>query len=408
MNYHEWCSWLETRNPSPQIAPGLERMQAALNITGLTQKFSREKIIHIAGTNGKGTTAKALEQLLLSARQTVGLYISPHLVTTRERISINGEMISENDFVLLAEKYKTTIEELHLSHFESLTLFACDYFLQKNVDWLIFEVGLGGTWDATNAIPHTTSVITTIGFDHMHILGDTLEEIADNKFGIIQEQNTVIHGPLSTSLQTQLNAKLQETHSNEVTVAPFNYKVEKRLIPQYFLIINNESYPISLPGSRAIYNLSLAWSTMQTLGFTHLSPQHLSNIQWAARMTPLPIKDSPCPVYLSGDHNLQGIESLLEILKESSYEKITFILGLSKNRTHAPFIEKLLSLRNSSLVLTSPIFQGVEAPEKWQHLFYKDQKEALKQAVQNKTDNDLVVITGSLYLCGDYLRLFPI
>jgi dihydrofolate synthase / folylpolyglutamate synthase len=405
MNYEEWCRWLETRNPSPLIAPGLERMTEALEHCGLLPQFTEAHVIHIAGTNGKGTTARTLEHLLLAASESVGLYTSPHLVTTAERIRANGHMISEKDFSSLCEKHLSTIEKFNLSHFESLTLIACDYFLNiQNTKWMIFEIGLGGTWDATNAIPHSTSVLTTIGMDHMHILGNTLEEIASNKFGIIHDKNTVIARPFSERLQPLLEKKVKDKNATLISVKDISFRVCADLVPRYMLQLNDSEIEIHLPGKRAVENISLAVTTFEQLGFSLDAMKTLCDISWPARMTPLSVPESPCPIYLSGDHNIQGIESLIEILQKSTYETITLILGLSKNRSHREFIEKLSTLRNSTLLLTKPEFQGVLPSPEETTLFIEDQQEALQQAYMGKTAKDLVVITGSLYLCGDYLR----
>jgi len=256
-SYSQWVHWLESRNIMPQIRPGTEHTREALKEAGLLEHVQPQKVIHVAGTNGKGTTAKTLEHLLLSQNKTVGLYTSPHLVDTTERIRVNGQQIHQEQFVKLCEQYKPLIEKWNLSHFESLTLFSADLFFKTApVDFAIYEIGLGGTWDATNVIPHATSIIVTLGFDHQHILGNTLSEIADNKFGIIQNNNRVFHIPYDSNISQQLQKKIQETHSTVTCIQPPEVVVQHTTsLPTYNIQHEQVLYPLSLPGLRAAHNM---------------------------------------------------------------------------------------------------------------------------------------------------------
>lgn len=404
-NYEQWVHWLETRNIMPQVRPGLAHTQAALNEAGLLPLVSPHKVIHIAGTNGKGTTAKTLEQLLLSQNKKVGLYTSPHLVDTTERIRISGESISQTQFVKLCEEYQPLIEKWNLSHFESLTLFsAALFFLKDPVDFAIYEIGLGGTWDATNVIPHATSVIVTLGFDHQHILGNTLLEIADNKFGIIQNNNRVFHRPYDKDISQLLKQKVNSTKSLSTCVSSPHVEIDTAgVVPVYSIVDNNEKFPVALPGVRSAENMWLALHVFESLGFSKKDGlKQLKHIQWPARMTPLPI-NTACPVFLSGDHNLQGLESLKEILKNFKYNNLTVVFGLSKNRVHEDFLKSLAQIPNAEIILTKPKFNGVE-PENSQHPYFPNVVEAVNFALRTCEPQDLVVVTGSLYLCGELLK----
>lgn len=404
--YTQWLSWLEERSPMPEVGPSLQPIQQALNESGLLKKINPNKIIHIAGTNGKGTTAKTLQKLLSDQNLRVGLYTSPHLVDTCERIRINETLIPQNTLVECLKKYYPLILKYNLSHFESLTLISVAHFFEHSpVDWAIFEIGLGGTWDATNAIPHSTSIITALGFDHQHILGHTLKEIAANKFGIIQANNNVSAwsyednqaNTLLKDICKKQNAKLQIVHPPDFSLETSN------VIPSTLLKTPWGEAKLSLPGSRAAQNMWMALNVFQQLGF---APQRglktLESIHWPARMTRFE-KPTLCPVYLSGDHNLQGIDSLLDILKFAKYKTLHFILGLSKNRSHTEFLEKLKAVPRASITLTCPNFRGVE-PESKEFPFYKDPIIALQETLKYCAHDDLIVITGSLYLCGDILR----
>jgi dihydrofolate synthase/folylpolyglutamate synthase len=389
----------------PQVRPGLEHTEGALKEAGLLDRVQPQKVIHIAGTNGKGTTAKTLEQLLLSQNKKVGLYTSPHLVDTTERICINGAPISHAQFVSLCEDYFPLIEKWNLSHFESLTLFsAALFFAVDPVEYAIYEIGLGGTWDATNAIPHETSIIVTLGFDHQHILGNTLREIADNKFGIIQKQNKVFHVPYDDEITAQLEEKIKTTQSSRTCIAVPEVEIQKTTtLPIYQIEYQKNLYPLALPGLRAAQNMWLAVNIFAALGFSKIEGlKKLSQIAWPARMTELPVP-TRCPVYLSGDHNLQGLESLKEILQNSSYKRLQIVFGLSKNRVHEDFITSLEGIPNMDLILTKPKFNGIE-PQNAKHPYFEKALDALNFALNRAHPKDLIVVTGSLYLCGDILK----
>ncbi len=403
--YSEWVHWLESRNIMPQVRPGLEHTKNALKEAGLLERVQPQKVIHIAGTNGKGTTAKTLEQLLLSQNKKVGLYTSPHLIDTTERICVNGAPISHAQFVSLCESYYFLIEKWNLSHFESLTLFsAAVFFALEPLDYAIYEIGLGGTWDATNAIPHATSIIVTLGFDHQHILGNTLREIADNKFGIIQKQNQVFHVPYGDDTTAQLEQKIIVTNSSRTCVLSPDVEIQKTAgLPLYKIQYQNNLYPLALPGLRAAQNMWLAVNVFSFLGFSKIQGlKKLSQISWPARMTALPVP-TRCPVYLSGDHNLQGLESLKEILQNTIYKRLKIVFGLSKNRMHQDFLTSLELIPNMDLILTKPKFNGIE-PQNTKHPYFEKPVDALNFALNSSGPEDAIVVTGSLYLCGDILK----
>ncbi len=405
-SYSEWVHWLESRNIMPQLRPGTVHTKLALEEAGLISRVQPQKVIHVAGTNGKGTTAKTLESLLLAQNKRVGLYTSPHLVDTTERLRLDGESITHKHFVQLCKTYEGLIEKWNLSHFESLTLFsAALFFTDDSIDYAIYEIGLGGTWDATNVIPHSTSVIVTLGFDHQHILGKTLSEIADNKFGIIQNRNRVFHLPYDENITKQLNQKLELTQSVGTCIRPPQVMVQTKNIglPTYNIRYEENIYPLALPGLRAAENMWLAVNIFESMGFSKLEGlKQLANIEWPARMTLLQ-KRTKCPVYLSGDHNLQGLESLKEILNNTHYQRLKVIFGLSKNRAHQEFLTSLQQLPRMELVLTKPQFNGIE-PQDSSLPYFPSVIEALNFTLNTASADDLIVVTGSLYLCGDVLK----
>lgn len=203
MNYTETLDYLYTSLPSFQqvgasaYKPGLERVSEFCRKIGNPQRSYF--VIHIAGTNGKGSVSNMLASVLQQAGYQVGLYTSPHLIDFRERIRINGEMISKQKVVNFVSKYRKEMEELDLSFFEMTTALAFDYFAQNDVEVAVIETGLGGRLDATNIVIPAVSVITNVGLEHTDLLGDSLPKIAREKGGIIKKSIPVIMGEKSSA-----------------------------------------------------------------------------------------------------------------------------------------------------------------------------------------------------------------
>ncbi len=189
-----WLTYLESIHPTT-IDLGLNRVQAVANNLGLS--FSDKTVITVAGTNGKGTTCRFLELACLQQHKTTGVYSSPHLLSYAERVRINGDMASEDDFCQAFRRIEQIREDISLTYFEFSTLAALLLMQQHNVDVLILEVGLGGRLDATNIISADLAVITTIDLDHQDWLGDTREAIAREKAGIMRAHKKAVIGDLS-------------------------------------------------------------------------------------------------------------------------------------------------------------------------------------------------------------------
>lgn len=401
------------------IMPGKDRVpkrltlgpiKTALKTLNIKPPLNGKKVILIAGTNGKGSVAKTLETLLVSLGFNVGLYTSPHLVCTLERISINGKSINKKLFAKTFEEVKKVTK--NLTHFEILTLMATQIFFKtKKVDWAIFEIGLGGTKDATNAIPHKTSIITTLGHDHEHILGNSLERIAKNKFGIIKKHNLVVSTKLPKELKELQTKICKQKKCNWKTIDNFHHKTTvKNFKLKTSLIMYNKKCLLKLHSKRGAINTALALTAFKQLGFnpaTHMNS--LKNVNWPARMSELKIK-SPCKIYLSGDHNEQGIRSLIEILKKFPYKNLYIILSIGKTKDPNKILPILLNLQNSHIFLTTAKFMGREKEDYKKHLnklkYFKNPITALNKTRKIAKKNDLIIVTGSLYLIGDILEKY--
>ncbi len=386
MNFIEVVQYLENLGIMPKTAIGLHKISDAINLKIWFSRINPKKIITIAGTNGKGTTAAALEALLLNANQKVGLYTSPHLVKTTERIRLNGLDCTEQQFIKTFNENKNLIDLYQLSHFESLTLIAADIFFQMELDYVIFEVGLGGSFDATNIFPNHYSVITKLGLDHQNILGDTIEEIAKNKFGIIKKNSVVVHHKLPEEVLELAQIVKNKTNSK------WNFA-------------NNYEFKTNLLGPRSIENINTAITLFETLGFEFKKHQlALLKINWPGRMQKIVYPNINCDFYLSGDHNLQGIESLLEIINNLDYKNIHFVVGIGAEKDADQMLQKLVSVKNSKLYLTETPFKGLslaDYPEQFLNQAADMNKEVFKLLSSVKAEReDVVVVTGSLYLVG--------
>lgn len=419
ISYPEVIQKLEALSIMPKTMPGLEKLRQALQHKTWFSHLNPQKIITVAGTNGKGTTCAALQTLLLSAGQNVGLYTSPHLISTTERIRVNGQPISETAFVELFISNQDLIEKFELTHFESLTLMASDYFFSKNnLDFVIFEVGLGGTFDATNVFPNYYSVITALGMDHQNILGNSIIEIARNKFGIIKNKSKVFHHVLPQDVLPLFSQVLSDTQSVAIPAEPGSMHVEKKLIldhaePQWVLHTPWGKAETNLPGLRACENIMTALTVFAELGFEpsdHL--QGLKKIDWKGRMQKIMWSNLPVPIYLSGDHNVQGVQSLLEILHHYEWHNLHLIVGIGQDKSYDDMLELLMQLPRVRLYLTQTPFKGLSVmnySERWRLQSVKADDDIfqllddLASESQKLNPKDLVVVTGSLYLVGKVL-----
>lgn len=419
VTYHDILKNLEARGIMPDRPPDLGRMRIALKRLEL-DRFPASRVVVIAGTNGKGSVAATLEALLIDAKVSTGLYTSPHLVDYTERVRVDGRDISRETFSEAFLAVDAPTKDLNLSHFEMLTLIAMWIFASGKVgscvDWIILEVGLGGVWDATNAVPHEYCVITSIGMDHENILGRTLVEIARNKFGIVGRGSKVVHSPFSEELtplaretKIQTSSRWLEARACEFEVEVYNQE------PRFFLKSPWGRARLSLAGERAVENTATALTAFESLGFhpaSHLVA--LQRVRWPGRMQRIDLElniNSPCPVYLSGDHNPQGIESLLKLLEHYPRKKIHILLGVAKDKNLDAMMDALLTLPKRKFYITSIAHRSRQKEDHGLWLnhaegFWSDPREALDLILKLATPDDMILVTGSLYLVGHIRSLF--
>lgn len=375
------------------------------------------KVIHIAGTNGKGSTTKMISQVL-SRSYKVGTFTSPYIKEINENIAINGKAISDSDFLYLINKLKDHIDYLdqkgyYLTYFEILTAMMYLYFYEGNVDIAIVETGLGGLLDATNIVKNPlASVITSISKDHMEILGDRIEDIAYQKAGIIKEKSPVFLYPQEDSVYKVIKAKADGCSSKL-----FTFSKEEVVIKESddtinaFDFRNYKDVKISLLGIHQLYNASLSLmvldyfkddfkldeKTIREEIFKAKNPGRLSLISQNPR------------VLVDGSHNRDAIDSLIKSLETFTYQRLIVGFSVLKDKEYAYIIDRLAEIADELIITSidsSRAFEMCELTEIVKEKFPKviaieDNKKAYNYAKEIAGPNDLIIWCGSLYLVGE-------
>lgn len=411
---------IERYGVMPDRAPSLAPIQGALQEMGLYEYLRPDRTVVIAGTNGKGTTTATLTHLLRSAGQRVGMYTSPHLVSITERIQTEGRDITQNEMLDLFEKVRAPMERWKLSHFEVLTLMMAEFFYRSGppLDWFVIEVGMGGSFDATNAIHHQFCVITTLGMDHEKFLGPGLINVARNKFGIIHPAGPnslkgcdVVYSPLPPEALEPKRESEVRTQARWHAAPP----VQSQRIPadapgeepQFFIDSPWGKAQLSLAGKRAALNTATALKTFEVIGFDPTNYlASLKSVHWEGRMSCRSIDDKK--VYFSGDHNPQGIESLVELLADYRWNRLFLVVGIGIEKDAEGILGLLRALPKSEIHLTETPFRGKSKSDYGNILseaksFHPDPMEALRFCLNQATPGDMTIVTGSLYLVGHIL-----
>ena len=365
----------------------------------------------IAGTNGKGTVAKTLETLLSLTGANVGLFTSPHLIEPLERIRTGGRDLTPDEMVQAYELIRSCVESFALSHFEILTLLMIEIFfggrVRPRVDLAVIEVGVGGRLDPTRVVPHETCVVTSIGLDHEAILGSTVGAIAREKFAIAAGARRLIYAPQVADVGPAVLAARAEFPTVEFHQARTFPAVVSVVAgqPQWTMKSPWGSVALSLLGARAVENSSVALEVLDRCGYdvAHLV-RGLSAVDWPGRMEPL--KFAGRRVYLSGDHNEAGVNSLIGLLSSFEYERVWIVVGIGRGKPLEAMVSTYLSIPRVSVVLTLTSFRTIHLDDLavWRPrvaAIVADPMEALVLACASASEKDLVVVSGSLYLVGE-------
>jgi dihydrofolate synthase/folylpolyglutamate synthase len=367
----------------------------------LKEPQSSFKSVHVAGTNGKGSTSHMLASVLQDAGYKVGLYTSPHLKDFRERIKLNGKMMPEQKVVNFIENHRSFFEENQLSFFEMTVGLAFDYFKNEKVDIAIVEVGLGGRLDSTNVINPEVSVITNIGLDHTQFLGTTLAEIASEKAGIIKSKIPVVIG-----------------EAKPETKSVFLDKVRKEKSP--ILFVEEEDIPefkIDLLGNYQIKNYKTAYATLGFLkqkgwgisnknienGFLNVAKNTRLQGRWQL------LNKSP-KVICDTAHNIEGLSLVLNQLKKEDFDQLHIVLGVVADKN----LDAILPLfpKNAIYYFCKPaVMRGLAVAKLNQKASafeligasYVSVSEAYKSAMTAAKAKDLIFIGGSTFVVAEVL-----
>ncbi|MEO9892849.1 folylpolyglutamate synthase/dihydrofolate synthase family protein [Aurantibacter sp.] len=401
MTYKETLDWMFAQLPMYQ-QKGKSAFNAKLDKSISLASFlgnpeHKFKSVHVAGTNGKGSSSHMLASILQAAGYKTGLYTSPHLNDFRERIRINGKP-AEKDFVVdFIAKHKEYLQGNQLSFFEMTVGMAFDYFAENSVDIAIIEVGLGGRLDSTNIIIPEVSLITNIGLDHVDMLGDTLEKIAIEKAGIIKEGVPVVISEFQEEI-----AKIFHTISKERNAE----------IIFADKIINKE-YKTSLLGSYQIKNIKGVVATIKKLDGFEISETHIEKglanvVENTGLLGRWQVLDENPMVICDTAHNKEGLSEVLVQLKQQKFNKLHIVLGFVKDK-NLDFILPLFP-KDADYYFTKPdiprgleVLELIEKAEKYglEGVQCASVKDAFAMAKQNAMINDFIFIGGSTFVVAE-------
>ncbi|HAO13110.1 MAG TPA: bifunctional folylpolyglutamate synthase/dihydrofolate synthase [Planktothrix sp. UBA8407] len=397
---------------------GLERIQQLLERLG--NPHLNFPIIHVAGTNGKGSVCAYLSSILSQAGYRVGRYISPHLVDWTERLSINQQPISQSDFLQVLQQVEKAIlpDEFPPTLFEMVTVAAWLYFAQQKVDIAVIEVGLGGRLDATNVCDHPlVSVITSISLDHQEYLGSTIAEIAFEKAGIIKPKSPIVVGILPPDAQQVIQQRATEFNSPVTWVKPAVWAKNQNNIQQTANYQGLE-YPLPLFGEIQLINSAIAIATIQILRHQgwqiseNALSQGMEKAQWSGRLQW--INRQNYRLLIDGAHNPAAAIALRQYVDSLEVSSISWVMGMLSTKDHTNIFKALLRPGDQLYLVPIPNHPYAE-PEQLAILAkslcpnlnhcqtYLTLISALEAAIKDK--NTLPVLCGSLYLLGDFFQL---
>ena len=405
MTYHGTVNWMFSQLPMYQ-KQGKSAYKVDLSNTILLAKHLKNpekkfKSIHVAGTNGKGSTSHMLASILQEAGYKVGLYTSPHLKDYRERIKINGKEISKQFVIQFIKRNKSFFESNKLSFFEMTVGLAFDYFAKQRVDFAIIEVGLGGRLDSTNIITPEIYVITNIGLDHTKFLGNTLESIAKEKGGIIKPNIPIIIGETNSKTKEIFKQIAEENQAKII----FADKVEFK------------NYDCDLKGDYQVKNIKTAVQSIKELQLKQFKISENDIIKGlfnVVKNTGLlgrwQILNENPKVICDTAHNREGLEIVMKQLQSEEYRQLHIVFGVVNDKNLDTIVDILPT--NAKYYLCKPdIPRGLES-KKLKHYFntknleceaYSSVNEAYKKALINSNNKDVIYLGGSTFVVAEII-----
>ncbi|MGI5948924.1 bifunctional folylpolyglutamate synthase/dihydrofolate synthase [Peptoniphilus sp.] len=419
MNYEESLDYLDTR-PAPMGDFTTDNIKALLNRLNNPQNCGQT--IHITGTNGKGSVASFLTNALLENNLSVGKFTSPYLIDIRESVQVDGEFISKDDFVKNLEIIKKEIdvldsENIIVSSFEILTTIAYLYFKEKNVDFNVIEVGMGGRVDATNTEDENISVFCAISLDHTGILGKNLKEIAYQKGGLIRKESIAFSYPQDVEAKNELlriceeeNSEFRDFRFDEVEI------VEANDTDTVFNFRNFKNVKTNLIGEYQAYNASVALMVLEYLKKDYnLDNEKIKlGIEKSRNIGRLELLSKSPKVLIDGSHNDASIHVLTENISKFNYDKLILGFSVLIDKNHEKILSQVEKLADK-IVLTeidndrhTPLNDLKEEFEKItdkEIYAIEDRKKAAEKTLELAGENDLVLWCGSLYLIKDMRKI---
>lgn len=398
--------WLHNRI-GLNFRSGLGRMQRAVDLLGNPEESY--PIIHVTGTNGKGSTIAFMRELFVAHGKTVGTFTSPHIVSIHDRICINGDPVSDADFIRLADQVKTMEQELlethdQLSFFELLTLIALLYFKEQGVDLVLLEVGIGGLLDTTNVVTGEIAVITSIGLDHQETLGNNLEEIAEQKAGIFKPERVAVIANLAPEAQL-ICQKIAEDLDVTLYQADQDFSFKEGQFSSSLAELRQ--LKLGLEGVYQEENAALALQTFllfMTQRGEKLNEEvirlALKTTRWAGRLEAVTEH-----IYLDGAHNLPALERLVEFIQEKIQQgyQPQILFGALKRKDYSGMLTYLTEhLPDVALYVTSFDYQGsLEEQDFGDYTSIASYRDFIDGFEASAGEKDLLFVTGSLYFISE-------
>ncbi len=393
----------------------LSRMQKACAMLSFPQ--DEFKSIHIGGTNGKGSTLQMIHRVLMRSGYRVGTFTSPYIVHFNERITLGGVMISDEDLLhyiniiyAFQEDYKARYDD-QITFFEMLSLISFLYFRDSDVDIVLYEVGLGGTLDATNVITPLIAIITSIGYDHMNVLGNTLESIATNKLGIVKAGVPLISGvqqdtlvPLFTSHAAREGSAVYFTKDMHITDATVAF-------PTSF-VHKGTAYTLAMHGTHQINNALIAIQTAEILRDTYGYTISTTAISEGLSLATMPGRFEHIGKYiLDGAHNISGLEASLETLRHLyPHTPVRIVFGVMADKDYVPMLKAIAKVAQTVILSEIPYGRSEKAEILKTKITHPSARviadsNALIDELQHSAFEGVTLITGSFYFISTMRRM---
>jgi dihydrofolate synthase/folylpolyglutamate synthase len=402
---------------------GLERVKKLLELLGNPQE--NFKSILVGGTNGKGSTVAMISSILQEAGYRIGTFTKPHLSSFTERIVVNGKKISEDDVIRIVEKIKITIERMkkdpnfeHPTFFEIVVAITLLYFKEQKVDFAVLEVGMGGRLDATNTVNPLVSIITNVSLEHTKILGDTVLKIAKEKAGIIKQDGILVTATSDEEVFSLFKEICKEKNSRIFRIEENNFeKISSDINGQEFKLKGlDKNYDLYIPllGNHQLMNVATAIEAIESLKFHNIRipkkaiKEGLKNVKWPGRLEI--IQKNPL-VVLDCAKDPFAMKNLKEaVLENFNHEKLILVISISNDKDYRSMMDYIVPISDLVILTKHKVMnRGIDpkilAEDVKKHskdfIIVEDVKDAVKKSLSLSKNNDMILVTGSLFTVGE-------